>query len=331
MDQFLRKNLWVINLLSLGLLAFFLASGTGAMLGMLFAPVQSGEEGAPVAISSRNKSRDTKRFTSRTGRDICVSNVFNFELRPCAEEYVEPEEDTDLEEEEEGGGVPPYCEESGSKLVATMVSTDPSWSFAMIKGENGTMPYRVGKSVPGLGTVQRVGWRLVLLDANTGPDCLLDLYPVKILPEEGSASNSPAPSATPTARKRVVGRGQLPADLQKRVETSIEVVSATERNVDKGLVDSLIENSTALMSQARILPYERDGAVQGFKLYGIRRNSLLGRLGLRNGDIVNSIGGIEMTSPDRALQAYTTLRNTQHLTLTFTRRGRRQTMDYNIR
>jgi general secretion pathway protein C len=123
----------------------------------------------------------------------------------------------------------------------------------------------------------------------------------------------------------------MPADLEKQIESGIEVVSATERNVDRALVDSLTENSAALMSQARILPYEQGGQVQGFKLYGIRRNSLLGRLGLRNGDIVNSIGGIDMTSPDRALEAYTKLRNADHLTVTYTRRGRRETMDYSIR
>jgi general secretion pathway protein C len=325
MDQFLRKNLWLINLVSLALLAFFLASGTGALLSLLVAPIPADD--GPALAAPRPAKAKTERFTPRTGRDICVANVFDFTTRPCAEEFVEPEED---EEEEEGEGIPAYCA-GGATLVATMVSTDPSWSFAMIKSENVTNPYRVGKSIPQLGTVSRVGWRMVLVDADSGPDCLLDLYPVPN--QENQPTSNYTPTSTPVASAAPVRptAGRMPADLEKQIESGIEVVSATERNVDRALVDSLTENSAALMSQARILPYEQGGQVQGFKLYGIRRNSLLGRLGLRNGDIVNSIGGIDMTSPDRALEAYTKLRNADHLTVTYTRRGRRETMDYSIR
>ncbi len=329
MDQFLRKNLWVINLLSLALLAFFLASGSGALLGSLFAVEPEAGDPGP-AVSPRRPAPKTARFEQRSGRDICINNVFDFENRPCA-----PEFETNVEEPEEveaeTSGVPPYCE-GEAKLVATMASTDADWSFAMIKAGDKTWPYRVGDMVPDFGKVQRVGWRLVLVDQNNGPECLLDLYPP---PEKGESSAAnrptpPSPRATPRPR-RSSRRGRLSPELQKQVDSGIEVVSANERNVDRGLVDSLIENSSTLMSQARVLPYERDGVVQGFKLYGIRRNSLLGRLGLRNGDIVNSIGGVDMTSPDRALEAYTKLRNANHLTVTFTRRGRRQTLDYNIR
>jgi general secretion pathway protein C len=326
MDQFLRKNLWVINLLSLALLAFFMASGTGALLGLLFVTEPGAAVGGPV-VAARRPEAKTKRFDARSGRDICVNNVFEFETRPCAEEFVEAEEELE-EEVEETGGVPPYCE-GDAKLVATMASTDADWGFAMIKSGDKTMPYRVGDNVPDFGKVMQVGWRLVLVDPPMGSECLLDLYPPPI--DESSSANARPSSPVASAGPPRPSRRGMPSELQKQIESGIEVVSANERNVDRGLVDSLIENSSSLMSQARVLPYERDGVVQGFKLYGIRRDSLLGKLGLRNGDIVNEIGGVEMTSPDRALSAYTKLRNANHLTLTFTRRGRRQTMDFNIR
>jgi general secretion pathway protein C len=200
----------------------------------------------------------------------------------------------------------------------------------MIKSAGVTSPYRVGDKVSGLGQIQRVGWRLVLVKGEGGGDCLLDLYP----PPPGAEGEKVASAASPNVGRGpapAAGRGQLPAELQKQIDEGIEVVSANERNVDRGLVESLIENSSSLMSQARILPYERDGEVQGFKLYGIRRDSLLGKLGLRNGDIVNNIGGVDMTSPDQALMAYTKLRGASNLSVTFTRRGQRQTMDFNIR
>lgn len=330
MDQFLRKHLWVVNLLSLALAAFFLATGTGALVSLLFVtePADEGPVPAPVKRAAPGKQAKAGPAVKREGTEICRNNVFNYKNRPCLDEFLEEEEPESGDLEEDGLAVPPYCDGDGT-LVATMSSTDADWSFAMIKAGGVTSPYRVGDAVAGLGKIQRVGWRLVLVKGESGGDCLLDLYP----PPPGAQREKVASAAPPAGRGPAApaGRGQLPADLQKQIDEGIEVVSATERNVDRGLVESLIENSSSLMSQARVLPYERDGEVQGFKLYGIRRDSLLGKLGLRNGDIVNNIGGVEMTSPDQALMAYTKLRGANNLTVTFTRRGQRQTMDFNIR
>ncbi len=330
MEHVLRKYLWVVNLLSLAAMAAFLAMGTGALISLFF--VSSAAEDEPLRARSAKRSRSEPRFSKRSGADICRHNVFNFAKRPCSDDASFGDEEGD-EEEESTGPIPPMCEGEG-ELIATMASTDPEWSFAMIKSGGATMPYRAGDDVEGMGKLKQVGWRLVLVDAEGGPDCLLDLYP----PSGEKAKKGAKRGGTPSPKKgddsksrRGRGRSKLSLALQKAVDEGIEVVSATERNIDRGLVDQLIENSSDLMSQARILPYERDGAVQGFKLYGIRRNSLLGKLGLRNGDIVNSIGGMEMTSPDRALQAYTKLRNTSNLAITVTRRGRRQSLDFNIR
>lgn len=328
MDQVLRKYLWVLNLLSLAVVAFFLATGTGALLSLFL--VDSDEEDQPTRRARGAKAgKGAKRVARRDARDICRKNVFNYAKRPCSEN--EGVMDDGEEEEEQTGDVPPMCD-GDCQLVATMASTDPDWSFAMIKSEGSTMPYRAGDEVPGVGKIQQVGWRLVLVDPSGGPNCLLDLYPPAGEESKGGKSRAARGTPSPAKEKRGRrGRRKLSPELQKAVDEGIEVVSANERNIDRGLVDQLIDNSSELMSQARILPYERDGAVQGFKLYGIRRNSLLGKLGMRNGDIVNSIGGMEMTSPDRALQAYTKLRNTSNLTIAVTRRGRQENLDFNIR
>jgi len=330
MDQVLRKNLWIVTLVSLALVAFFLASGTGALASRAFV---SGDEPGPAnrpltrPIGAGRKA--TAPFTPRSADTICQSNVFDYEKRPCSG-MITDDGSGEEGEDEDDDGVPTMCE-GESKLIATLASSDPEWSFAMIQAEGKTMPYRAGDEVTGLGKVQRVGWRLVLVDASAGMDCVLDLYPPVV--DASAAGNEPpsiAAAALPS-RPPVRRTGQLSPSLQKAVDEGIEVVSASERNVDRGLVDQLIENSSELMSQARILPYEQGGVVQGFKLYGIRRDSLLGKLGLRNGDIINSIGGIEMTSPDQALSAYTKLRSSSNLNVVVTRRGRRQTLDFNIR
>jgi general secretion pathway protein C len=68
----------------------------------------------------------------------------------------------------------------------------------------------------------------------------------------------------------------------------------------------------------------------GVKLYGIRKSSLFGKLGLQNGDLLRTINGFDMGSPDSALEAYAKLRSASNLSLAIVRRGTAVTMEYNI-
>jgi general secretion pathway protein C len=84
------------------------------------------------------------------------------------------------------------------------------------------------------------------------------------------------------------------------------------------------------MKAARVIPHEEDGRVVGVRLYGVRRTSLLGRLGIRNGDMLRTINGFDMTSPDTALEAYTRLRTADKLTLAVKRQNKDMTIEYGI-
>src|SRR5690606_36226867 len=114
------------------------------------------------------------------------------------------------------------------------------------------------------------------------------------------------------------------------MESGIQRVSDTNFNIDRSPVDRVLENQAELMRTARVIPHEENGRTVGVKLYGIRRNSLLGRLGVQNGDMLRTINGYDMSSPDTALEAYAQLRTADHLTLSIVRRGQSTTIDYNI-
>ena len=118
---------------------------------------------------------------------------------------------------------------------------------------------------------------------------------------------------------------------QGELDRGITKVSERSYTIERGLVDRLLANQAALMRTARVIPHEEGGRVVGVKLYGIRRNSLLGRLGVQNGDMLRTINGYDMSSPDSALEAYARLRTADHLTLSVVRRGQPTTIDYNIR
>jgi general secretion pathway protein C len=96
-------------------------------------------------------------------------------------------------------------------------------------------------------------------------------------------------------------------------------------------MNKILGNQAALMQSASVVPASEGGRVIGAKLYGIRRNGLLRKLGLQNGDLLRTINGFDMTDPKSALEAYAKLRNADHITIAVTRRGSPMNIDYNIR
>jgi general secretion pathway protein C len=97
------------------------------------------------------------------------------------------------------------------------------------------------------------------------------------------------------------------------------------------VVDKILENQAELMKSARIVPESKDGKVVGIRLFGIRPDTLLGTLGLQNGDRLEAINGFNMGSPDKALEAYARLRTAGNLKVDINRRGSPTTINFNIK
>lgn len=82
---------------------------------------------------------------------------------------------------------------------------------------------------------------------------------------------------------------------------------------------------------ARVLPSYKNGVADGFKLYAIRPTSIVGALGLKNGDTVRAINGAPLTNLDDALALYQSLGDATRFELDLTRRGRPVTLTIEIR
>ncbi len=222
---------------------------------------------------------------------------------------------------------PPAKCTSKLRLVGSVMSPGyPDWSFAAIAGSSvgKTMLYREGSTVDG-SRILAVYPSSVVVSSSSGACQLL------MFEEEDAASartpavaSNPAPAPTDPANARNAGLSD--ADLDQ----GIEKISDTKFRIQRSLVDKALANQGSLMRAARVIPHEENGRVVGVKLYGIRRNSLLGRLGVRNGDMLRTINGFSMTSPDTALEAYSRLRTADQLSLAMKRQNNEMTIEYNI-
>jgi general secretion pathway protein C len=141
-------------------------------------------------------------------------------------------------------------------------------------------------------------------------------------PEAGSG-------ARPSAAASGGAGGAKPVDPS--ISKGIQKVSPNEYNIDRAVVDKILENQADLMRQARIVPEQENGRVVGIRLYGVRADTLLGTLGMQNGDRLQTINGFEMASPEKALEAYARLRTADKLTISLNRNGQNMNIDYNIK
>ena len=92
--------------------------------------------------------------------------------------------------------------------------------------------------------------------------------------------------------------------------------------VDRQLVDAHAADLENLSHLARVLLHrDDDGVVDGFQLSGIRRDTLFDQLGLRNGDVINSVAGTELTDVASAIRMWDDIESTSRVELDITRRG----------
>lgn len=94
--------------------------------------------------------------------------------------------------------------------------------------------------------------------------------------------------------------------------------------IDRSEVLGYLEDTDKLARQAHIVPSHRDGEPDGFRIHGVRPGSVYDRLGLKNGDVIHGVNGQPIDTPDKALQAYTRVKEAERLELDVSRGGERR-------
>ena len=327
MEFALRKYFWIINLFTIAVCAVFAAQAVGHLAE---AAIPAGKV-RPVPPPPPNLSAALTGPTSRDITGVLTRNVF------CSE--CEPEVETPLANTGEGEatatGNPddaPVKTSLNIKLIATLVSPrDSAWSFAAITNLNSsdgnntggkTGMFAIGGKIEGA-TVTDIMERRVLL-LNNGRNEYLSLL-------EEVAKTETAARIRPT-RPRAGGL-RMPRSMHglEEVAKGIRKMGAGKYEIRRAALNKVLGNTMLLARSARIVPSVRNGKPNGFKLYAIRPGSLYSLLGMFNGDTISAINGHAITTPDKALEVYTKLRNASHLSIAFNRRGKNIQHEYNIR
>ncbi len=105
----------------------------------------------------------------------------------------------------------------------------------------------------------------------------------------------------------------------------------TDFSVAEDELAAALANLPQLLSQARAVPYFRNGQSIGMRLFAIRSGSMYEKLGLKNGDIILSVNENSLSDPAQALKLFEQLKSERSIGVRLERNGQNMDMRYNIR
>lgn len=105
----------------------------------------------------------------------------------------------------------------------------------------------------------------------------------------------------------------------------------TDFSISEAELDQALENLPVLLTQARAVPYFREGKAIGLRMFAIKSGSLFQKIGLLNGDILKTINDSSLSDITQAMKIFERLKQERSLTLTLERNKEEKQFRYQIR
>lgn len=119
------------------------------------------------------------------------------------------------------------------------------------------------------------------------------------------------------------------------VSAEVAVAPAPGRPVrtvlDRREIEQAVGDLPKLLSQARAVPYLVNGAMNGFRLDYIAPSSFYEKIGLKYGDVLQQVNGVDIRDPGTMLSLFQQLRNERSVKLDVLRNNQRTAMTFDIR
>lgn len=317
MEVYVRRYFWVVGALVVAVCAIFAAKGVNHFIEAKY--LADRKESKPVRqVSAAAAAATRSKARSKSGAPLVARNMFCSECRPPEPEAAGPVVDSDAPP---ATGLP-------LRLVATNVSTVEESSFATVQdtGSDRQGAFWLGDKIPGGGEIVRIRGKYVDFE-NPGTRRVERLSLL-------AASKEPRKPEPRTASRRTRPRSKRQSareELMAAIEDGVNKTGENSWEIDRAVVDKVLANPAAVGRGARIVPSIKNGKPNGFKLYAIRPSSVYSKIGLKNGDTLHSVNGFDLSTPDKALEVYTKVRESSSLQVTITRRGKPVTLKYSIK
>lgn len=163
---------------------------------------------------------------------------------------------------------------------------------AIIEEKREQKSYKIGDEVKGA-VVLAIYRNKVIMDVN-GQEQMLVV-------EEAQSKASPTSRSTPPAAPRPAAPGT-------------SGITSIMKNLDK------------YIGSARVVPYFKGGEPYGFRVSNLKEGTMVYDLGVRSGDIIRSVNGVPIRTPEDAFNAYQEMQNEASVEVELERKGESTTI-----
>lgn len=224
-----------------------------------------------------------------------------------------------------------------SKTLSSLLSPSPTNSMLPVKNDKPPIPMRLvgtvaGKTLYSYAVIedpfQKTNKIFKLNDTIAPGVKLLEIYRNKITISRDGKREEIELGAQETAAQQ-----RTPAPPRPASPPSPEVIQPSQTNfvVDRESVEAASQNMDKLLTQARLVPNFTGGVADGFRIFSIVPTSLFDKVGLRNGDIIHSVNGVELKDPEKAFQMYQLLKDSERFVIDLFRAGQKLSLNYEVR
>jgi len=315
----------VLVLATLAICALFCAKGATALLAERVLNDEVEARPAP----SRKAILPSLASRKRDPGIILRRNIFNSALGDLS---MVPSEDSELPMEDlPAEDVKTLCT-GGMRVIGTVVIPgDLGRSLAAIVGTDKKAGLHYGGTEVEGSRIRAIESDAVVLQGKGGL-CRLAMFQVAGAtkgPVFRPAKKAAAKKKTPKTRKAPTADRNAGLSESEMAE-GIDRVNDNNYNLSRSLLNKVLDNAGKIIGIAAVSPKIENGESIGMEIRGVRPGTLLTKIGIQNGDILESINGQSLSNPDAALGAYTTLRTADKFTLSVRRGGQSMMINYNL-
>lgn len=342
MNALFRKHFWIIKLVGIALFALVVAGVVADFAaGKLFI-LPAARSGKVTEIASTDQDFGRLPMTANAS-EIPERRVFHLEgpELPAPVEVPKPPDEVKTDGPKADGEL--EQSQLPINLLGTFVASLNDYSYATLQIEGENKIASVGSEyLDGKAKVVKIAPGHIVLreDAHYTYVKLWGDKP----PQAPAGAGGPGKGPPAIGRPPPVSAAHPPSDVaganaptdnppstNDEIAAGISKTGAYDYDVSRSMIDKQLADMQKLQQDARVIPHYKDKDYAGFKLVGVRPGSLYRALGIRSGDVITSINGDKIDSPNKALQLFESLKNSSDIAVEIERRGQPKTLSYKIK